>query len=234
MQPLSWTTALPAHGTAAACSAQRPARPALPQVPGFCWRAAIWPGRGAAQRPPAVLRWGRPGCRQSLPLLFSFAENSGRVGGHPRTASADGPTPADGMRRAEDSLPKAANTARQPAAHSKACPICRIRMRRTRRTQCKAFYLAVFNGKKRVFPAKSPLFLYYSFYIIQIVFFHPPVSCTGAYGFTPPHTPFRPAPPARGGGPPAYQRRKGRRTRAPARSERPYAAQCSWRQRRYR
>lgn len=98
----------------------------------------------------------------------------------------------------------------------------------------KHFTLLYLTAKKRVFPAKSPLFLYYSFYIIQIVFFHPPVSCTGAYGFTPPHTPFRPAPPARGGGPPAFQRRKGRRTRAPARSERPYAAQCSWRQRRYR
>ena len=158
MQPLSWTTALPAHGTAAACSAQRPARPALPQVPGFCWRGAIWPGRGAAQRPPAVLHWGRPGCRQSLPLLFSFAENSGRAGGHPRTASADGPAPADGTRRAEDSLPKTANTARQPPAHSKARPICRIRMRRPRRTQCKALYLAVFNGKKRGFPCEKPSF----------------------------------------------------------------------------
>lgn len=125
---------------------------------GLLLAAAIWPGRGAAQRPPAVLRWGRPGCRQSLPLLFSFAENSGRAGGHPRTASADGPAPADGMRRAEDSLPKAANTARQPAAHSKACPICRIRMRRPRRTQCKAFYLAVFNGKKEGFPCEKPSF----------------------------------------------------------------------------
>ncbi len=83
---------------------------------------AIRPGRGAAQRPPAALHWGRPGCRQSLPSLFFFAENSGRAGGRPRTASADGPAPADGTRRAEGGRPKAANTARQPAAHSKGAP----------------------------------------------------------------------------------------------------------------
>ena len=158
MQPLNWTTALPAHGTAAACSAQSPARPALLRGPGFCWRGAIWPGRGAAQRPPAALHWGRPGCRQSLPSLFFFAENSGRAGGRPRTASADGPAPADGTRRADGGRPKAANTARQPAAHSKARPRCRIRMRRPRRTQCKAFYLAAFNGKKEGFPCEKPSF----------------------------------------------------------------------------
>lgn len=88
----------------------------------------------------------------------------------------------------------------------------------------KHFTLLYLTAKKRVFPAKSPLFsvLFFLYYTNSI--FHPPVSCTGAYGFTPPHTPFRPAPPARGGGPPAFRRRKGRRTRAPARSERPYAS----------
>ena len=149
-----------------------PLGPALLRGPGFTLGGAIWPG-GEARRRPAALHWGRPGCRPSLPSLFFFCENSGRAGRRPRTASADRPAPADGTQRAEGGRPKSGE--HRPATSrtlKRARPYMPHPHAPPQRTQCKAFFtLLHLTAKKRVFPLQPSFFLYYSSYIIQIVFF---------------------------------------------------------------